>query len=115
MASSFSFWKCRRNRKSISGSSRLGTFVVPVPRSFCDKPVLQFTATAFRGDGKHVDGKPIYNYPRRKAQSEGYFKPIDFSPLHGVVTRRDSGGVAKKLSAVFRRLSSSGTHPGIAG
>ena len=47
-------------------------------RFFADKSVLQFTATPFRGDGKHVDGEIIYNYPLRKAQEEDYFRPIDF-------------------------------------
>lgn len=46
-----------------------------------DKPILQFTATPFRGDGKHVDGKVIFNYPLRKAQAEGYFTPITFRPI----------------------------------
>jgi hypothetical protein len=46
-----------------------------------DKPVLQFTATPFRSDGKHVGGKIIFNYPLRKAQEEEYFKPISFHPL----------------------------------
>jgi hypothetical protein len=47
-------------------------------RFFVDKIVLQFTATPFRGDGRHVDGKTIYNFPLRKAQEEDYFRPIDF-------------------------------------
>lgn len=45
---------------------------------FSMKRVLQFTATPFREDGKPVDGKIIYAYPLRKAQAEGYFKPIRF-------------------------------------
>lgn len=48
---------------------------------FSDRPVLQFTATPFRRDRKHVDGKVIYNYPLRKAQEEGLFKPIRFRPV----------------------------------
>lgn len=43
-----------------------------------DKPVLQFTATPFRRDGKHIGGKIIYNYPLRRAQEERYFKEITF-------------------------------------
>lgn len=46
--------------------------------NFLDKYIVQFTATPFRTDGKHVDGKIIYNYPLLKAQEEGYFKPINF-------------------------------------
>jgi superfamily II DNA or RNA helicase len=48
---------------------------------FAGKPVLQFTATPYRGDGKLVDGKVIYNYPLRKAQDERYFRPIRFRPV----------------------------------
>jgi superfamily II DNA or RNA helicase len=42
------------------------------------KPILQFTATPFRRDGKHVGGKPLFSYPLRKAQEEGYFTPVTF-------------------------------------
>jgi superfamily II DNA or RNA helicase len=45
---------------------------------FSARRVLQFTATPFREDGKSLDGKLIYVYPLRKAQEEGYFKPINF-------------------------------------
>jgi superfamily II DNA or RNA helicase len=48
---------------------------------FCHKPILQFTATPFRNDGKLVDGKPIYTYPLCKAQEEDYFRPITFRPI----------------------------------
>ncbi|MDX1992561.1 MAG: DEAD/DEAH box helicase family protein [bacterium] len=43
-----------------------------------NKPVLQFTATPFRRDGKHVGGKSIFTYPLKKAQEERYFTPITF-------------------------------------
>jgi hypothetical protein len=45
------------------------------------KPVLQFTATPFRTDRKHVDGRVVFNYPLRKAQEEGYFKRINLLAL----------------------------------
>ncbi len=48
---------------------------------FLHKPILQFTATPFRNDGKLVDGQVIFNYPLRKSQEEGYFRPINFSPV----------------------------------
>jgi hypothetical protein len=49
-----------------------------VRRAFLHRPIVQFTATPFRGDGKHIEGKTIYQYPLRKAQEEGYFAPIAF-------------------------------------
>jgi superfamily II DNA or RNA helicase len=48
---------------------------------FQGKPILQFTATPFRNDGKLVDGRAVFTYPLRKAQAEGYFKPITFTPV----------------------------------
>lgn len=50
-------------------------------KEFEGKPVLQFTATPFRSDGKLVDGKVIFNYPLSRAQAERYFKPIRFRPV----------------------------------
>lgn len=47
-----------------------------------DKKIIQFTATPFRNDNKMLGGKIIYNYPLKKAQEEGYFKPIDFIKLY---------------------------------
>ncbi|WP_085314999.1 DEAD/DEAH box helicase [Derxia lacustris] len=49
---------------------------------FIGKPVLQFTATPFREDNQPVDGKLIYVYPLRKAQEEGYFRPIRFHEVY---------------------------------
>jgi superfamily II DNA or RNA helicase len=49
--------------------------------TFDSHHILQFTATPFREDGKHLDGKIIYKYPLKKAQEEGYFKRIRFEPV----------------------------------
>ncbi|EST53806.1 hypothetical protein T458_14825 [Brevibacillus panacihumi W25] len=48
---------------------------------FKEKHIVQFTATPFRNDGKHIDGKVIFNYPLEKAQREGYFRKINFYPV----------------------------------
>ena len=50
--------------------------------AFAERRILQFTATPFRRDGKLVDGTVIYNYPLKMAQRDGYFKPIEFVPVH---------------------------------
>lgn len=39
---------------------------------------LLMTATPFREDGKHIEGKIIYDYPLASAMDRGYFKPISF-------------------------------------
>lgn len=51
---------------------------------FDQRPVLQFTATPYRNDGKRVDGKHIYGYPLRKAQLDGLFKPVNYIPVMGL-------------------------------
>lgn len=48
---------------------------------FREKRVLQFTATPFRRDGRLVDGRQIFSYSLRKAQEDGYFRPLKFVPI----------------------------------
>lgn len=48
---------------------------------FKNNQVVQFTATPFRNDDEHIGGKIIFNYPLKKAQEEGFFKPIHFKPV----------------------------------
>jgi len=48
---------------------------------FEKRPILQFTATPFRRDGKRMEGRILYNYPLVKAQTEGYFRPIRFEEI----------------------------------
>ena len=49
--------------------------------AFADKPVVQFTATPFREDGKHLQGRVIYSFPLREAQAQEYFSQIDFKSV----------------------------------
>ncbi len=63
---------------------------------FKEKTILQFTATPFRGDGRHIDGKVIFNYPLRKAQSEGYFKQISFIGVRDYNKQRADETIAKR-------------------
>jgi superfamily II DNA or RNA helicase len=58
--------------------------------------ILQFTATPFREDGQPLDGKIIYVYPMRQAQSEGYFKPIRFSSVYAFNSARAYRDIAEK-------------------
>ncbi len=48
---------------------------------FEQKPVVQFTATPFREDGKHLQGRTIYSFPLREAQPQGYFSNIDYTAV----------------------------------
>lgn len=48
---------------------------------FKAKPILQFTATPYRRDGRRLDGRFIYNYPLSKAQEDGCFVRINFEEV----------------------------------
>jgi len=48
---------------------------------FADKPVVQFTATPFREDGRHLGGQLVYAFPLRKAQEHGYFARINYTSV----------------------------------
>jgi superfamily II DNA or RNA helicase len=49
--------------------------------AFVDRPVVQFTATPFREDGRHVDGQIVYDYPLSEAQRQNYFAPINYTSV----------------------------------
>ena len=48
---------------------------------FDGKFIVQFTATPFREDGKHLGGRIPYAYPLRLAQEHGYFAPINYHSI----------------------------------
>lgn len=45
---------------------------------FRDREVVQFTATPYREDGRHLGGRIAYAYPLRLAQTHGYFARINY-------------------------------------
>jgi superfamily II DNA or RNA helicase len=53
------------------------------------KPIMQFTATPFRTDGKRVDGRFIYSYPLARAQTEGYFRPVKLLSVEDYTAEAD--------------------------
>jgi superfamily II DNA or RNA helicase len=65
-------------------------------------PIVQFTATPFREDGRRVDGEFIYTYPLKKAQAEGYFKPIRFEAVFGLDQTDADLAIAEKLGEVLQ-------------
>jgi superfamily II DNA or RNA helicase len=64
-------------------------------------PIVQFTATPFREDGRRVDGEFIYTYPLKKAQEEGYFKPIRFEAVFGLDRPDADLAIVDKLGEVL--------------
>lgn len=53
--------------------------------AFEGKPVLQFTATPFREDGRRLAGRQVYRFPLRLAQEQGYFAPIEYRSVIDLV------------------------------
>lgn len=55
-----------------------------VLRQFASRPVLLFTATPFRADGRPVPGRTIFRFPLREAQADGYFSRIELTAVVGM-------------------------------
>jgi len=64
-------------------------------------PIIQFTATPFREDGRRVDGEFIYTYPLKKAQQEGYFKRIRFDAVFGLDREDADAEIITKVGEVL--------------
>ncbi|WP_238116812.1 DEAD/DEAH box helicase [Vibrio cincinnatiensis] len=73
-----------------------------VKARFKSKSVFQFTATPFRNDGSRVEGRIIFNYPLKKAQDEGYFKPIHFHPVREFVDELSDKAISDKAIELLR-------------
>ncbi|MFK3669859.1 DEAD/DEAH box helicase [Leifsonia aquatica] len=68
---------------------------------FGEKPTVQFTATPFREDGKHLGGSVLYAFPLREAQRDGYFVPIDYVSVFDLDDQDKA--IASKAVEVLRR------------
>ncbi|MEU9979379.1 DEAD/DEAH box helicase family protein [Streptomyces sp. NPDC051014] len=51
---------------------------------FSDRPVLLFTATPFREDGRRLPGRTVFRFPLREAQRLEYFTRINYRAVFGV-------------------------------
>ena len=58
--------------------ARTWTDVISV---FHDRPVVLFTATPFREDGKSLPGRTVFRFPMREAQADGYFTQIEYKSV----------------------------------
>lgn len=70
---------------------------------FMSQRILQFTATPFRNDDKPIDGEIIFNYPLKKAQEEGYFTHINFSPIEEYDHSKSDLMIAKNAITQLRK------------
>ncbi|WP_280445025.1 DEAD/DEAH box helicase [Nocardia brasiliensis] len=57
------------------------TMWTAIIRAFGERPILLFTATPFRRDGRALPGRIIFRFPLREAQKEEYFSTIDFTAV----------------------------------
>jgi len=73
-----------------------------VRSSFHKKQIIQFTATPFRNDGKRLDGKIIFNFSLKKAQEQGYFKPINFVSVREYDLKKGDRLIAQKAVEQLR-------------
>lgn len=70
--------------------------------AFRKSKILQFTATPFRNDDRPVDGRRIYSFPLKKAQEQGYFKPIRFKPVTEFNPAKRDAAIADAAVAQLR-------------
>lgn len=71
--------------------------------NFQHKPVVQFTATPYRNDRKHIGGQIVFNYKLSDAQKDGYYKPIRLHTIEefGEEDLRDRA-IAGRAIAILR-------------
>lgn len=67
-----------------------------VRMAFDNHKILQFTATPFRNDQKRIEGKVIFNFSLKRAQQQGYFKPINFLPIREYDLKKGDQLIAEK-------------------
>lgn len=52
-----------------------------IVRAFEVRPVILFTATPYRNDGRAIPGRTVFRFPLREAQKDEYFSRIDFTSV----------------------------------
>lgn len=74
-----------------------------VTNRFVDKKIVQFTATPFRNDHRHIGGRIIFNYKLSDAQADGYYKPIRLETVEefGDDVQRDRA-IAERAIEILR-------------
>jgi superfamily II DNA or RNA helicase len=55
-----------------------------IAKAFGERPIVQFTATPFREDGRIIDGRIAYAYPLRLAQEKGWFARINYRSITSI-------------------------------
>lgn len=83
-----------------------------IKKMFAAKPVVQFTATPFRRDGKSLEGRVIFNYKLSEAQWDGYFRHIRLHAVeeYGGITDVDVSIAEKAISTLRADLEAGRDH-----
>jgi superfamily II DNA or RNA helicase len=74
--------------------------------AFTGKKVVQFTATPFREDGQHLQGRFIYVFPLREAQADGVYSRINYESVFELID--PDAAIATRASAVLDQDLSNG-------
>lgn len=53
--------------------------------AFVGKRIVQFTATPFREDGQHLQGRFVYVFPLREAQADGVYGHIKYESVYDLI------------------------------
>lgn len=64
-----------------------------ITERFTGKPIVQFTATPFREDGRVLEGRIVYAYPLRLAQENEWFATINYRSVTA------AGDIDRELAA----------------
>lgn len=80
-----------------------------VREAFDPGSCVQFTATPFREDGRHLGGQLIYNFPLREAQRLGYFTKIRYLSVFDLVDP-DAAVAARAVAALREDLAAGHDH-----
>lgn len=70
---------------------------------FNKKPIVQFTATPFRNDGRKMRGDFIYSFSLRSAQQQGYYQHINFNPVYEIDKNKADEAIAHQAVEILRR------------
>ncbi|MFF0458680.1 DEAD/DEAH box helicase [Nocardia africana] len=76
---------------------------------FSTRPVVLFTATPFREDGKQLPGRTIFRFPLREAQAQDYFTHIDYEAVLSL-TDTDSTLADKAIARLEADLAAGYDH-----
>lgn len=72
--------------------------------AFTGKKVVQFTATPFREDGQHIQGRFAYIFPLREAQADGVYSVIQYESVYDL-TDPDTAIAARAVEVLDADLA----------